>query len=157
MTLYLGLLPGCFADDFDLEITRFLKLSNSVQPSLDMMDNMLLTMSPNMIEQISRKLADSGKVVAKEEVVELVRRYRENVVVRFGAELEPLLGTELRKHFTLSEIISINELMEMPAFQAYAEKLPVIAESARKAGASLGEKIGTEVMLELIAKNPAFQ
>ncbi len=154
LTLALGQHAG--ADEFDTEAQRFLIATNSVEPSIDMMDDMLQTLAPTMVDQIYQGMSQQGKDVGREDVVALVDEYRQELKVRMRSEIIPAMIGEFRKHFSLDEMRELNELAEMPAFKNYAAKLPAIMASSHQTGEALGTRLGAEVMQELIAKNPMF-
>jgi|GEM_PF-6534802 len=143
------------ADEFEDRAIEMLELSNTIQPSLNLMDTMLEGMAPMMVQQMYSKVSCKG--VSKEEVNGLVGEFRVRTVKRFGEELVPLMVNELRKHLTLEQVSALVDLMKTPAYQAYAEKTPEIMQTRQKAGEMLGQRIGLEVMNELMAENPKFQ
>jgi len=145
------------ADDFEDAAIEFLEVSNTVKPSLKMMDRMLRTLSPSMIDQMHQQFTDQGKPIKRSDVVDLIQQYREQVVIRFGEELVPLMVSELRNFFSVEELTKMTQIMKTPVLQAYYEKVPDIMASAQSAGEQLGAKLGQEVMLELINKNPKFR
>jgi len=144
------------ADDFSDQAMKMLEVGNTIKPTLDMMDRMLVTMSPNLVQQIELGFSTQGKSVDHQDVVDLVNEYRKEVVVRFSGELAPIMVEELRKQFTLEEVMAITEVMETPAFKLYTDRVPAIMASAQSVGEQVGTKIGKEVMQELIQNNPKF-
>ncbi len=145
------------ADDFDDETRRMLELSNTLQPMTQVMDQLLAAQAPLMAQQMYQGMRNEGKDVTQEDVSQLVADFREQMVSQFSVQIVPIVIDEYRKHFTLEEMIALNELISKPAFQAFAAKTPALMQASQQAGQELGQKIGAEVMQRLIALNPKFQ
>lgn len=145
------------ADQFEDEARRLLDLSNSIEPMVVVMEELMTSQAPVMGQQIYQGMRSEGKNVTREDVNQLVADFREQLVQRFRTEMIPLAIEQYRKHFTLEEIVAVNALLEQPAYQTFAKKLPALTQSANEAGQELGRRIGEETMQQLIAINPKFQ
>ena len=122
--MMLALSVPSFADAFEDEANRFLKLSNTVEPSIAMMADLMKLQLPMLSEQLYQQLAAAKKDVTREEVTALMTKFNEKFVDRMAADLVPAVVQSLRAHVTTEELTALNELMAQPAYQSYAAKLP---------------------------------
>ncbi|UTW53909.1 DUF2059 domain-containing protein [Kordiimonas sp. SCSIO 12610] len=146
-----------FSDDADNEAMKIIELSNSVEPSIKLMSDLLDQLSPNIVAQLQQGFEQQGKDVSETAVQELVGNYKVGVISELRKQIIPLTANELKKQFSLEELTQIRQLMESPIFQTYAERLPAVMQSAQQASQVLGQQIGAQVMQDLIAADPRFQ
>ena len=138
--LVLLLTPTAFVDQFEDETLRMLELSNSLQPVTDAMDQMLQAAGPAMKQQMFQQMKSQGKDVTPEDVDQLVDDFREQMVEQMGLEMVPLIVAEYRKHFTLEEIVALNDVMATPAYQTFAKRTPELMRSAQAEWQALGDR-----------------
>lgn len=144
------------ADDFEVEASRTIELTNSFEPTIKSIENMLQTMSPMMINQIYQEYSDQGKEIPRSEVSEFVNEWRARFVERSRIQLRPVLIEGYRKFLSLEEIKELNQLLESPIFQRYAAKTPELMAAIEASAGRVGERLGLEIMQELKAENPKF-
>ncbi|MFC4348225.1 DUF2059 domain-containing protein [Kordiimonas lipolytica] len=152
--LLIGLSAAVAADEFEEKALRIIELDNTTQPSIDMMDEMIRSLQPMMINQMYQDFTDQGKAVKRETVVKLVNEWRELVIVEFSEKMTPLLVKEYRKHFSVEEMDQMIQIMETPAYQTFSSRTPEIMKSAGDAGERLGQELGQKIMLDLLEKYP---
>lgn len=146
-----------YADEYSDKVKELIELSNAVQPTMKMVDSMMGNLATQTINQMHQSFRDQGKVVQRDDVVELYNEYRKEFVQAMGNNLVDLLIEPYRETFTLEELDELIIMMKTPTFQKYSIKLPGLMESAQKAGEQFGLQKGQEIMMKLVAENPKFQ
>jgi hypothetical protein len=146
-----------YADDYSDKVKEILRLSNAIQPGIDMADSMLGNLSTQSIDQIFQGLKDQGKDVVRDDVVELYNDYRTEFIAALGENMVDLLIEPYRKSFTLEELDELIVLMQSSTYQKYSIRMPELMASSQKAGELFGAQKGQEIMMRLISENPKFR
>ena len=148
---------AAYGDEFEDKTIEMLKVSNSLQPSIDMMEKMFETMAPVMERNIQASLQVEGKTVSRAAIATFVAEFKVRFIDRVSGELQRSMVDVYRDHFTLAEINALLEVMKTPAFQAYAQKLPKVMAAGMETGQQLGMQVAQQVMAEMQAENDLFK
>lgn len=155
LSLTLSTSTVCLADAFEEKAIEVLRLSNSIEPSLDVMDQMMKSMKPILFRQLIPQIGKNG--ITESDVNDLIDEFGDRFIARFQERLIPLTVDEMRKHVTLQELEELAELMRHPAYQRYAAKLPDIMKSMMHTSQQEGRVLGGAVMMELLEEYPKFK
>ena len=145
------------ADEFADKVEKVLELSNTVEPAIEIVDDMLESLASQTIDQMFQGFKDQGKDVTRDDVVELYSEYRKQFVAAFGENLIEMMVEPYRQSFSSEDLDELIELMETPTFKKYAMKTPELTAAGAKAGELFGVQMAQEILLKLIAENPKFQ
>lgn len=145
------------ADEFEDEVIKMLSLSNTLEPTITVMEDMLKSLSPAMIDQLSLQYEDQGSNVTRDDVRGLVQQWRSRFIERVREELIPVFVEATRSSMSLEEVRALNELLDTPVYRKYANKMPQLTADIARAAEKMGERLGLEIMQELVDENPRFR
>ena len=112
-----------FADEYSDKVREMIRLSNTVQPGIELADSMLENLSTQTINQMFQGFKDQGKDVAREDIAELYNDYRKEFIAALNENMVEILIEPYQKNFTLEEVDELIVLMKTPL--AFSSKAPI--------------------------------